>query len=84
MSLNNDDELDEAEDKGETIDMIEGTKISLSFIIPKEAMKASYDSFVAFAEVIADNFKRQFKDAAVDQWFANQPLYNGDTKDGSL
>lgn len=78
MSLNNDDELDEAEDKGDFT--LGGLKLGINVIIPREYLKGMpYDTFCAYIAEVAREATERIKDAAKDEWFKQQPLYNGNS-----
>jgi hypothetical protein len=65
----------DSEDK----DILGGTKLGVTVIIPESYFHSmTYDTFLVYANTIKEEVARQVKDAAVDEWFKAQPLYNGD------
>ena len=73
-----DDNEWEEEDKGMLPD--EHVRLSISVVIPASYFQAmTYDSFIAYTDTVSKEVSSRLKDAAVDEWFKKQPLYNGET-----
>ena len=80
--VNEDSDAYEAEDKG--INPLAGSlKLGLNVLVPPANLDLDYDQFVAYSEYVAEEAARRMKDAMIDEWFKQQPLYGG-VDDGPL